>query len=245
MRNIKLKIEYEGTGYAGWQCQRPQVKTIQQVLETALRRIFQRKIKIVASGRTDAGVHAICQVANFKVASNITPRKLQNALNGVLPDDIVITGVEDEGEGFNSRFSVKSKIYRYTILNRDYPSALLRKVSYFYPHRLDIRLMLKESRALLGRHNFSSFQASGSKVRSASRTIKKIRVFKDGSLVHIDIEADGFLYNMVRNIAGTLIEVGRGRFPAGSLKRILRLKDRRLAGPTAPARGLCLMKVRY
>ena len=245
MRNIKLTIEYDGTAYAGWQCQKPRLKTIQQIMEAVLRRILQEKIKLAVSGRTDAGVHAQAQVANFKTGASLTLEKLQKALNGLLPGDIAVVRVEEERPGFHSRFSAKSKVYRYMILNRNYPSALLRKTVYFYPHPLNIRLMQSESKALLGRHDFSSFQASGSKVKDSRRTIKGIRVFKEGDLLNIDIEADGFLYNMVRNIVGTLIEVGRGRFPRGSLKKILRLRNRKFAGPTAPARGLCLLKVEF
>lgn len=225
MRNIKLTIEYDGTAYAGWQCQKPATKTIQQIIEAVLRRILREKIKLAVSGRTDSGVHAQAQVANFKTGTSLSLRKIQNGLNGLLPGDIAIIKVEEEGPGFNSRFSAKSKIYRYSILNRSYPSALLRNTVYFYPFALDLKLMQKESKVLLGRHDFSSFQASGSKVKDSIRTIKDIRVFNKGDLLHIDIEADGFLYNMVRNIVGTLIEIGRGRFPEGQPKEDITLKE--------------------
>jgi len=261
MRNLRLGIEYEGTNYCGWQVQksrqvtlpvrqagkspRHQSKSIQEVIERTLQKILQEKVKLIASGRTDAGVHAWAQVANFKTNSDIFPGKLQRALNGLLPADITISSVREVPLDFHSRFAAKSKAYRYTILNRSYPSALLKNTVYFYRYPLDIRLMLRESRVLLGRHDFKSFQASGRKERDSVRTIKDLKIIKDRDLIHIEIEADGFLYNMVRNIVGTLIEIGRGRFPRGSLKKILASKNRGLAGPTVPAAGLCLIKVKY
>jgi len=199
----------------------------------------------VASGRTDAGVSATGQVANFKTDSPISLDKLQKALNALLPKDIVVTKIEKVGEDFHSRFNAKSKVYRYTILNRPYPSALFKDRVYFYPRPLNVRLMQKESRTLLGRHNFKAFQASNKKERDPIRTIKKLKIIQDKDLIYIDIEADGFLYNMVRNIVGTLIEIGRARFPRVSLKKILLSQDRRLAGPTVIACGLCLLKVKY
>ncbi len=141
MRNIKLTIEYDGTNYAGWQCQKSKVKTIQETIEKALQRILGEKIKVIGSGRTDAGVHALGQVANFKTNSTMPVGKLQKALNSSLPDDIVIAKIEEVGLDFHSRFDAKSKVYRYTILNRAYPSALLKNSVYFYPHTLNIKLM--------------------------------------------------------------------------------------------------------
>lgn len=252
-RNLLLEIEYEGTRYNGWQIQpgnkrkqsRRKVKTIQEALEDTLRKILQEKVRLIVSGRTDAGVHAKAQAANFKTRSTIELWKLQKALNALLPKDISISKIKEVGLNFHSRFDAKSKIYRYTILNSRYPSALLRKFAYFCPYPLNIRLMRQEAKALLGRHNFKSFQATDKKERGPIRTIKKLGIVANGNLVLIDIEADGFLYNMARNIAGTLIEIGRGRFAQGSLKKILLAKDRKFAGPTLPARGLCLLKVRY
>lgn len=260
MRNIKLEIEYDGTNYCGWQIQnRDKTKSsIQETLEKTLRKILQEKIKLIASGRTDAGVHARAQVANFKTTSEISLEKLQYALNGNLPDDIKIAKVKEVDLVFHSRFAAKSKVYRYTILNRGYPSVILRNRVYFCPYPLDVKLMRKEARCLIGRHDFKSFCATGSNTKDTIRTIKKIAIkelchglrtmvygLNSNFLIVIDIEADGFLYNMVRNIVGTLIEVGRQKFKKGELKAILLAKNRRLAGPTAPAKGLCLMKVNY
>lgn len=252
-RNIKLTVEYDGTNYCGWQRQKCHTshvshhtsKSIQGTIEKVLSEILQRKIKLIGSGRTDAGVHAEAQVANFKTDSIISLEKLQKALNALLPKDITITKIEEKNLDFHSRFDVKSKVYRYTILNRPYPSALLKNRVYFYPYPLDLKLMQKEAKAILGRHNFKAFQASDKKNRDSIRTIKKLNVTKDKELIYIDIVADGFLYNMVRNIVGTLIEIGRGRFKKGDLKKILLGRDRKLAGSTAPAKGLSLIKVNY
>lgn len=251
MRNFKLEIEYAGTHYYGWQVQNRQqrtdgrVQTIQEVIEKTLQRILQEKIKLIVAGRTDSGVHALGQVANFKSASRMPLARLHWAINCLLPKDIKVTRIKNVGLDFNSRFSAKSKLYRYTILNRKYSSALLANRVHFFNHPLDIRLMRREAKVLLGRHNFTSFQAADTRQRNPLRTIKRIKVSKDKDLLHIDIQADSFLYNMVRNIAGTLLEIGRGRFPKGSMEKILKARNRKLAGPTLPAKGLFLVKVRY
>jgi len=246
-RNLRLEIEYDGTNYCGWQTQKNlrHRKTIQDAIEKTLRKIIQEEIHLIVSGRTDAGVHARAQVVNFKTSRAISAKKLQIALNGLLPDDIAVRKISEAPLDFHSRFDAKSKLYRYVILNRPYSAPLLRKEVYFYPHPLNISLMRREAKALLGRHNFRSFQATEKKEKNPFKSIKKIGITRKGPFLRIDIEADGFLYNMMRNIVGTLISVGRGRLPKGSLKRILMAKDRRAAGQTAPARGLSLIKVRY
>lgn len=245
MRNIKLTIEYAGTNYAGWQVQNKKYRTVQETLEKALQKVLQKRIKIIGSGRTDAGVHARAQAANFKTDSNIAIYKLQKALNTVLPDDIAVIKTEEVGLDFHSRFSAKSKVYRYTILNRPSRPAISRDTVYFFPYPLNLKLMRKDARILLGRHNFKSFQAADKKERGAVRTIKNLNITRDKDFIYIDIEADGFLYNMVRNIVGTLIEIGRGKLPEGSTKKILPARNRQLAGPAVPAKGLCLLEVKY
>ncbi|MDO8662261.1 MAG: tRNA pseudouridine(38-40) synthase TruA [Candidatus Omnitrophota bacterium] len=246
MRNLKLEIEYDGTNYAGWQVQpKAHGKTIQAVIEKTLRKILREKIKIIASGRTDAGVHARAQVANFFTSSNFPLSRLKIGLNGILPEDIKVIKLNEVGPDFHSRFSAKSKIYRYTILNRGYSSPLWRNTVYFYPHPLDVKLMQKEAECLLGRHNFRAFCASHGREKDQIKEIRRIAISRKKDFIYIDIEADGFLYNMVRNIVGTLIEIGRGRIPRGSLKKILLSRNRRLAGQTVPPRGLCLLKVKY
>lgn len=247
MRNLKITLEYDGENYCGWQTQHSRIKkpSIQQRLEKTLQKILQEKIKVIGSGRTDAGVHALGQVANFKTQSLLPLNKLKLALNALLPKDISVAKIEEAALTFHSRFSAKSKLYRYNILNQPYRSALLRRQTYFYSYPLNINLMRKEARCLLGRHDFKSFCASAGSSKYTVRAIKRIALKKNGPLITLEIEADGFLYNMVRNIVGTLIEIGRGKFPAGSLKKILLAKERKFAGPTIPARGLVLVKVNY
>lgn len=253
MRNFKLEIEYDGTRYHGWQVQNGKKarasyrssQTIQHILEGVLKKILQEDIKLTVAGRTDSGVHALSQVANFKSSSRMPFERLHWAINCLLPKDIKVTRIKNVSLDFNSRFCAKSKLYRYTILNRKYSSALLANRVYFFNHPLDVSLMRREARVLLGRHNFKSFQAVDTRQRNPLRTIKLIKISKEKDLVHIDIQADSFLYNMVRSIAGTLLEIGRGRFPQGSMKNILKMRNRQLAGPTLPAKGLFLVKVRY
>ncbi|MBP7216823.1 MAG: tRNA pseudouridine synthase A, partial [Candidatus Omnitrophica bacterium] len=182
MRNLKLTIEYDGTHYCGWQIQKrhPLPATcrpsIQETIEFRLRKILQEDVRLVGSGRTDAGVHALAQVANFKTASRIPPEKLKKALNGLLPDDISISGVHEVPLDFHARFSVSSKLYRYTILSGDTPSALLRNSVYFFPFSLEIRKMQKEARALVGKHNFKAFAASSKKERNFFRRVSRCSV---------------------------------------------------------------------
>jgi len=170
---------------------------------------------------------------------------MQRALNSLLPKDIVIVDIEEANLNFHARFDALSKTYRYQILNRAYSTAFDRLYQLHVSYKLDVKLMAREARALIGRRDFKSFQAADKKERNSIRNIKRLSVRKDGTIINIDIEANGFLYNMVRNIVGTLIEIGRGKFPPGSMRRILLAKDRAEAGPTAPAKGLCLMRVKY
>jgi len=253
LKNILLKVEYDGTVYKGWQTQNlksagnspAKVATIQQTIEKSLSVIFQKKISIAGSGRTDSGVHAKEQVANFKINNEIPLRRLKKSLNSLLPNDIIIKQIKYVDLDFHARFSAKSKLYRYTILNRDYGSAFLRNQVFHFAMPLDLKLMRAEAVLLKGKHDFRSFQASEKKPRSSVRTIQKISIKTQEDLIFIDIQADGFLYNMVRNIVGTLIEIGRGKMPKGTMRKLLDIKDRTYAGPTAPALGLCLIKVFY
>jgi tRNA pseudouridine38-40 synthase len=252
IRNIKLVIEYDGTDYIGWQVQKIKsqrskikINTIQETIEKTLEKILQEKVKLIGAGRTDSGVHALAQVANFKTKSRLSAANIHRALNSILPQDIVIKGCSELNLKFHSRFDAKSKVYRYTILSGQARSVFHRRFCYHIPYPLDVNLMKKEARVLLGRHDFSSFMASDKKKRQPVREIKSLEIVKKGRFIYIDIEADGFLYNMARNIVGTLIEIGRGKFVPGSLKKILKAKDRSKAGPTAPAKGLCLMEVKY
>jgi tRNA pseudouridine38-40 synthase len=257
VRNIRLIIEYDGTNYNGWQKQNitagsqrclqgRRIRTVQEVFESALEKILQEKIRLISSGRTDSGVHALGQVVNFQTHSGISPMNLQRALNVLLPADIAVKSTKEVNPDFHSRYDARSKIYRYLILNRRTRCAIGSNYVHFVPYRLNTKLMKNEARVLTGKHDFKSFQAADKRLRNSVRTIKRIRISSSGrDIVRIEIEADGFLYNMVRNIVGTLIVIGRGRLKKGAMKAILEAKDRKLAGPTAPAKGLCLVRVKY
>lgn len=255
MRNIALVIEYDGTDYCGWQIQKfhrlplekkaPIRKTVQGTIEKALDKILQEKIRIIASGRTDSGVHARAQVANFKTKSKISPLLLKAALNSILPLDIRIKSALEKDLNFHSRFQAKSKSYRYRISNKKVPSVFTRNYAHFISYALDWKAMRREARALVGDHDFSSFQAKDKRERNSFRRIDELKIFKKDGEILIEIKANGFLYNMARNIVGTLINVGRGRLKKGAVKEILEKKNRKFAGATAPAKGLCLMKVNY
>jgi tRNA pseudouridine38-40 synthase len=251
MRNIRLKIEYDGTNYKGWQIQNKSKasaknpNTIQQTIQTVLSRILRENIKLIGSGRTDAGVHASGQVANFKTKSKMPVSQILRALNGLLPKDIVVVTVKEVSSRFHSRFDAILKTYRYQILNREYPTVFKRLYQWNISYKLDFELMQTAANLLTGKKDFRSFQASDKKKRSSVRKIKKISIKKQGDVINIDIEADGFLYNMVRNIVGTLVEIGRGKIKPEDIKEITDAKDRKAAGPTAPAKGLCLVKVTY
>ena len=246
MPNICLTIAYDGTHYAGWQFQK-NAKTIQEKLESVLKKILGEKVKVIASGRTDSGVHAKAQIANFKTKKTFPLNRLEAALNTNLPDDIVVLKAKTVPLKFHSRFDAKSKLYRYTILNSSMDDPFLRRYYWKVPYELNLALLKKEGKALVGRHDFKAFQAknAASTLKSTVRTIKGISVIKDKKFVHIKIVANGFLHHMVRNIVGTLIEIGRGHFPPGSMKKILHSRQRESAGPTAPARGLVLLSVYY
>ena len=255
MRNFRFTIEYDGTNYNGWQVQSNtqrknggRVRTIQGILENALFRSFSKKIRLISSSRTDSGVHAKAHVANFRTSTRLRPLRIKKALNSFLPDDIVIKKAEEVNPDFNAQYDTLSKTYKYIICNQEHVSPFVRKYVYHFRQPLDLFLMKSASKALLGKHDFTAFKSSVGKCEksnSSVRTIKKSQVRKKKEFIEIDIEADGFLYNMVRNIVGTLIEIGRGKFPKESMRKILESKNRKTAGPTAPAKGLCLIDVKY
>ena len=244
MRNIKLTIRYDGTRYSGWQSQKNGL-AIQDVIQGAIKTITGQRVNLVGSGRTDAGVHAEAQVANFKTKSKISLEKLQMALNSMLPKDIAVTRAEDASLKFNAQKSAKSKLYRYTIMNNDYMDPLIRHFAAKCFFKLDLGLMRKAAGHLTGRHDFRSFRATDGEEKNSVRTIKYIKIEKDGDLVYIYIEANGFLYNMARSIVGTLVEVGRGKFEIARVKEIISQRNRRFSGPTMPAKGLCMVAVKY
>ncbi len=240
-------MEYDGIGFSGWQTQAEGLRTIQNHLEEKLERIFKKKIHCQASGRTDSGVHALGQTAHFKVDTDIEPALIHKALNSFLDRDLSVVKVSEVPLDFHAQRDVKSKTYRYTLLNRSYPSALWRDRAYFYPHKLNLPAMRKAANDLKGTHDFKSFQSASqrSRIKNTVRTITSLKIAKEGDLIHISITSDGFLYKMVRNITGALIAVGSGRIQPGSVLKLLKSKERILAPRTAPSYGLCLMSVRY
>lgn len=244
MRRIKLIIEYDGTDYHGWQYQ-PNARTIQGVMEEQTGRIVNEKVTLIASGRTDAGVHAFNQVAFFKTESSVSCEALQRGLNALLPHDIVVKELSEVGDDFHSRFSAIGKIYIYQILNRPHPSALLNRFSWFIHSPLNIGLMNEAAAHLIGEYDFSSFRASSCGAPHPVKTIRAALFRKEGDLVIFEIEASGFLHHMVRNIVGTLVDVGAKRITTVYFKELLHSRDRKLAGATAPPQGLFLKEVKY
>jgi len=245
MRNIKLVIEYDGTNYHGWQTQ-PQSPTIQEVIEEKIEIMTRQRVHLAGSGRTDAGVHALGQVACFQTSSSIPVEGLWLGLNSLLPVDITIQSAEEVDPSFHPQFAAKRKTYRYLIFNRQAPSAIYRRYSWHLPNPLDMEGMQRASQILLGRHDFSSFQGAHPDTQDPVREIFQAEWSrKEPAFLSFLIEADGFLKNMVRNIVGTLVEVGKGKISAGEFERILAARDRKQAGMTAPAQGLFLLEVKY
>ena len=254
MRNIRLTIAYDGTDFHGWQRQ-PKAATIQACLEAALERIVGSAVTVVASGRTDAGVHAANQVANFKTSSPIPCPNLVQAVNDVLPPTVRVKEADEVPDEFHSRYAARSKTYRYRILQAQVCSPFIARFGYHYPYPLDRRRMVEAARLIEGRHDFGSFAGSdganeGGSPQSCQSTVREVFTSRmlwraQTSILTYEVCGEGFLHHMVRNIVGTLIEVGRGKLEPVDMVRILEARDRRRAGPTAPAQGLCLMKVEY
>ena len=245
MRTIKLIIEYDGTQYLGWQIQ-PKGSTLQGILEDKLLSLTGEKVHLIGSGRTDAGVHAMGQVAHFKTKSPLHVQTIRRALNSLLPSDIVIQEVEEMDEDFHARKQAKSKTYEYRILNRNVRSVFRRDYVWHIPQRLNLKQMKRATQSLRGEHDFSSFQSVGSPKRSPVRKVTRAE-WKQGrdGLLRFEIEANGFLKQMVRAIVGTLVEVGKRKITSEEFQRILDSRDRKKAGPTAPAHGLFLKEVKY
>ena len=245
MRNIKLVIEYDGTNYHGWQIQ-PNAVSIQETIEDRLQKITQEEIRLIAAGRTDAGVHAIEQVANFSTKSQLDLSNIQRGLNSMLPPDIVIKEISDAEQDFHARYSAKNKINRYVILNRRFPCPLYRNCSWFMPFKLNIKEMKEAAQCLIGEHDFSSFKASRCNSNNPIREVYGISIDKDTKgFIIFEIEANAFLKQMARNIVGTLADVGKGKIGVSEFEEILRAKDRKKAGITAPPQGLFLVKIKY
>lgn len=244
MRNIKLTIEYDGTQFGGWQKQ-PNKLNIQGEIEKAIQTVTGKEVELIGSGRTDAGVHAFAQVANFKIDTDFPLEKMAIAFNSQLKKSIRIKKVEEVDEEFHSRYHCHKKTYGYIIENSEQGTAIYRNMTYHVPQLLDIEAMQKAANYLVGEHDFSSFKSSGTSSKSSVRTIYSAQVLKEQERVVIQLTGNGFLYNMVRIISGTLVEIGKGEKKPEEMKTILEAKDRSLAGKTLPPQGLFLMNVEY
>ena len=245
-RNIKIIIEYDGTNYHGWQSQSGSGRaTIQETLEQTLKELTGEDVKTHASGRTDAGVHALGHVAHFRTESQIPSAAWAPALNHLLPEDIRVLSSEDVPEDFHARYSSTGKIYRYVILNRRAPSALHRSRAWLIDRKLNLSAMRRAAGILIGKHNFSAFRSSACGAKTPVRKLKALTIMKRGEFVEILLEADAFLMHMARNIVGTLVDVGLGRYTVEAVEQMLLSCDRSKAGRTAPACGLYLVKVLY
>jgi tRNA pseudouridine38-40 synthase len=243
--NFKIVIEYDGTGYHGWQRQKED-RTIQQEIEEAISTMTAGKVSLAGSGRTDAGVHAVGQVANFLCETSLSPEVFQKGLNSLLPEDIVIKDCRIVDQSFHARYDARSKIYHYNILNCKLPTAIGRQYAWHIIKKLDTAAMQSAVSHIIGRHDFQSFEGSGSPRSDTTRNITEATLIEhdDGRIV-FKIEGNGFLRYMVRNIVGTLVDVGLARITPAEFKEILESRDRSNASATAPAHGLFLMEVKY
>jgi len=244
LRNIKLTIEYDGTNYHGWQIQDNAI-TVQQVIQEAVSKLTGEKCELIGSSRTDVGVHALGMAANFKTCSTIPGDRFSFALNNLLPNDIVIKKSEEVSPDFHARFSCTGKKYRYLIYNSPTPSALLRNRAFYVPKALCVEDMRKAAEYFLGEHDFSAFAAAGGSTKTFVRKISSVSLDKRDDCIQFEITGNGFLYNMVRIIAGTLVDVGMGKISPDAIPKIIESGNRKMAGRTAPAHGLYLVEVYY
>jgi tRNA pseudouridine38-40 synthase len=248
MRTIKLTLAYDGTAYTGWQVQ-SRGRTIQEAIESTLAKITGEPVRVTASGRTDAGVHALGQVVGFRTASRLSPEVLVRALNAELPRDIAVLDAAEAPEAFHATLDAKRKRYRYMIYDGPVRDVFRRQTVWHCPRGLDTEAMHRAAQALCGPHDFSSFETQGSPRKTSVRTIYDVSVRRgidgDEHLVAVEVKADGFLYNMVRTIVGTLVRVGRHLRSESWVAEVLAAADRRAAGPTAPPQGLFLVQVEY
>jgi tRNA pseudouridine38-40 synthase len=259
MRNIKLTLSYDGTDFNGWQTQ-PGYRTVQETLEKAIQSLTgEERIRVNASGRTDAGVHAVGQVVNFYSTTRHAPEVLARAVNAHLPPDVAVRDAAEAPQSFDANRDARRKLYRYVIHDGKVPDPFLGRYCGHSRHKLDVEAMRRAAEVLRGRHDFHSFESDWPNRMSSVRTITQLSVARvsshffplwengveEGDYIWLDVEADGFLYNMVRAIAGTLMNVGRGYWPEAKVAEILAAEDRSQAGPTAPPQGLFLMRVTY
>ena len=242
----RLLLEYDGADFEGWQAQPSGHRTVQGTLETALQRVTGERVRVTGAGRTDAGVHAEGQVASVALSGAAEPERLQRALNGVLPADLAVRGLEAAADAFDARRDATGKLYRYSVWNAPVPAPLRRRRALWLRRPLDLPAMRRAAADLVGSHDFRSFRAAGSSVRTSVRTLRRLEVRGEaGGAVELWFEGSGFLRYMVRNLVGTLLEVGSGRRDPGGMPVLLAARDRARAGPTAPAHGLTLVEVSY
>jgi tRNA pseudouridine38-40 synthase len=246
-RWLKLTVAYDGTAYSGWQFQ-PDKPTIQGAVEATWQSLTQDSLRVTAAGRTDAGVHALGQTVGVATETRLTNDDLHRGLNALLPDDIAVIAIEDARENFHATYDAVGKHYRYHIHNSRSPSVFTRHYAWHYPQPLDAPAMHTAGQSLVGRHDFSSFETAGSERPDSIRTIHELTVCRskdDTDRITIDVAGDGFLYNMVRTIVGTLVEVGTAKREITWAEEVLTARDRRKAGQTAPPHGLFLVSVEY
>jgi len=241
---IALGIEYDGTRFSGWQTQR-HARAIQPLVEHALSKVADAPVKVVCAGRTDAGVHACCQVVHFDTHAERTMRAWTLGANAHLPEDVSVRWARPVSDHFNARFSALARAYRYVIANRPTRAAIWAHKVTWECRALDAERMARAAASLLGEHDFSSFRAAGCQAHHPVRTLRRISVVRDGELVVIDVEANAFLHHMVRNIVGVLLEIGRGERPVEWMSELLAARDRARGGMTAPPGGLYFMRVEY
>lgn len=245
MRNIKLIIQYDGSRYCGWQRLGNTENTIQGKLESLLSKMTNEEISLIGSSRTDRGVHADNFVCNFFTHCQMTADEIEVYTNRYLPDDILVKSAQEEHERFHCRYNAKSKLYRYTIDNGKYQNVFTRRFTSHVPDVLDIELMQEAADCLVGKYDFSAYTNMKSKKKSTVRTLFYIDIKREGDYIYIDYEGDGFLYNMIRIITGTLLRAGKKEIKPQEVGNILNSKDRSIAGPMVEAKGLCLMAVRF
>ncbi|MEW6082456.1 MAG: tRNA pseudouridine(38-40) synthase TruA [Bacillota bacterium] len=243
-RHIKATVQYDGTAYAGFQRQKG-LATIQGELESALSFIAGHPLRVVGAGRTDAGVHAVGQVVCFSLEGNIPTERIPEAANARLPADIALWDAVEVPTGFHPQYEAVSKLYSYTVWRDRRRSPFYSKYSYHFWEDLSMDPLVEAANVLVGEHDFRAFRAMGSSVKGSVRTLNRLDVNEEGPFLRFYLEADGFLYNMVRIIVGTLLETGRGRLTPGDVRHALETGERGMAGPTVPASGLCLEQVRY
>jgi tRNA pseudouridine38-40 synthase len=243
-RRLRLLVEYDGTGFAGWQRQ-PGQRTVQGALEDAVREMTGETVFIRAAGRTDAGVHADGQVASLDLEANIPVHGLLRGLNTILPADLALLEVSEAAPDFDARFSARGKVYRYTVWTHLVRSPRRARDTWHVRHPVDAEAMRDAARALVGEHDFRAFRASDCDRKSTRRVVRRLEVDRQGAVLTIDVEATAFLKNMVRILVGTLVDVGRGRIAAEVIPRMLETGDRTIGGMTAPAHGLTLLRVIY